>query len=290
MEQKLLSPKSDLIFKKIFGDTKNTDILVGFLQTVLDLPDSDYKQIEIADPHLQPDMPDDKLGILDIKVYTSSGNIVDVEIQLLDMPEMRERIVFYTAKMVTEQIKKGEAYDTIKRAISIVITDFVLIRENQSYHNCYRLCDMQTGSEFTNVLEVNVLELPKLPEQQDNSELWEWLQFLNSESEEELTMLARKNKEINKAVGILRELSADEKTRRVVELEEKARRDERARLNGAKTEGLEEGIEIGRAEGREEGRVAEKMLIAKNLIKNGMSTDTIVEVTGLSAEEIEKLR
>ncbi|NLC43328.1 MAG: hypothetical protein GX783_03490 [Clostridiales bacterium] len=74
---------------------------------------------------------------------------------------MRERIMFYTAKMITEQIGKGEEYDTIKRVISIVITDYRLIPENEQYHNRYQLYDSKTGSRFTDLLEVDALEYEK---------------------------------------------------------------------------------------------------------------------------------
>ncbi|MDL2248615.1 Rpn family recombination-promoting nuclease/putative transposase, partial [Tyzzerella sp. OttesenSCG-928-J15] len=203
MEKELLSPKSDLIFKLIFGDNKNTDILADFLQAVLDLPESEYSHLEIVDPHLQPETPERKLGILDVKLHTNSGKVVNIEIQVADVSPMRERIVFYTSKMITEQIGKGDNYNAIKKVISIVITDYRLIPENEEYHNRYHLYDKNTGSKFTDILEINVLELPKVPKETDNSQLWNWLRFLKSEREEELSMLAEKNKKIEKAVGVL---------------------------------------------------------------------------------------
>ena len=298
MQQSLLSRKTDIVFRKIFGDANNTDILASFLQAVLDLPASEYERIEIDDPHLLPDIPGDKLGILDVKLHTRSGNVVDIELQLLNTPAFRKRIIFYTARMLAEQIKAGEDWRSIERAISIVITDFVLINENESYYNRYRLYDNKTGSEFTNAIEINVLELPKLSQKQDDSELWEWLRFLNSENEEELTMLAENNLAIKKAVGVLRELSADERTRMIAEREEKARRDELTRMRGAEEKGFDRGVGVGvergrkegREEGREEGLLEGKKQIAKNMIIAGLSTDAIIQMTGLSAKDIEELK
>lgn len=281
MEINLLSPKSDFIFKLIFGDQRNVDILAAFLQSVLDLPEKEYTKLTVVDPHLKPETADDKLGILDVKIHTKSGKVINVEIQVSDIPQMRERIAFYTAKMVTEQISKGEDYAAIRKVISIVIADYRLIQENESYHNRYRLYDIETGSQFTDMVEVNVLELPKLPGENDSTELWEWMLFLKSTREEDLAMLAEKNPQIKKAVGVLKELSQDERTRLLYEEREKARRDYQARVSGA----FERGLLKGRNEGVNEGLLK----AAKNLLQMKMTIQEIIDVTGLSREEIKNL-
>ncbi len=270
MENKILSPKSDLIFKLIFGDNRNIDILADFLQSVLDLPKVEYSHITIVDPHFRQETIDDKLGILDVKLHTKNGKIIDVEIQVSDVPQMRERILFYSSKMITEQIGKGGSYK-LKKVISIVITDYNLITENDTYHNKYLLYDKNTGSKFTDVLEINTLELPKLPIAEDHTMLWNWLQFLKSSDEEELAMLAQKSPQIEKAVGILKVLSQDERTRLLYEEREKARLDNQARLEGA----------------FEQGGTSKAIRIAKNALKKNMPLHEIVAITELSYEEIE---
>ena len=298
MKKKLLSPKSDFIFKKIFGDHHNTDILAAFLQTVLDLPEDEYEQLVIVDPHLKKESSGDKMGILDVKIHTKSGSIINVEIQVSSVPQMRERIAFYTAKMITEQIGDGEEYDVIKRVISIIISDYRMIQENEQYHNRYRLYDPNTCSQFSDILEVNVLELPKLPSVNDNTELWDWMKFIKFEREEDLSMLAKKNPKIKKTVGILMELSQDERARLLYEEREKARRDDMARYRGAKqeglekglVEGLEKGLEKGLVEGLEKGREERQIEIARNALKKKLSVEDIAEITGLTHQDIEKLR
>jgi predicted transposase/invertase (TIGR01784 family) len=276
-DDRILLPKSDLIFKRIFGAQKNADILRGFLESVLDLPPSEYKKLTIVDPHLQIEDPADKYGILDVKLNTLSGKSIDIEIQLLDTYEMRERIIWYLSKMVTEQVSKSDDYIVLKKVISILITDFRLIEENEDYHNCYHLYNPKNGSEFTDLIEVNTLELPKLPCIKDDTKLWEWLKFLTSTHKEEFTMLAQNNPDIEKAVGVLMELSADEQTRLLYESREKARWDEMARMRGSK------------AEGRAEGEKKKAIEVARKLLQRGIQTDIIVETTGLPPEKIANL-
>ncbi len=245
MSKEYLSPKSDLIFKMIFGDEKNVDILTAFLKSVLNISIDEYQELKIVDPHLKLYTPNDKLGVLDIKIITKNGISIDIEIQIVNVPQMRERIVFYTSKMITEQISKGESYANIKKVISIVITDYTLIKENSDYHNTYRLYDKTTGSEFTDVLEINTLELSKLPQNEDKSELWNWLTFLKSKKEEEFEMIAQKSPELNKEVCVLAQLSQDEKTKLLAEEQEKAQKDYNACIKGAYDSGIEKGIEKG---------------------------------------------
>jgi len=88
-------------------------------------------------------------------------------------------------------------------------------------------------------------------------------------------MLAKKGPELKKAVGVLKELSADERTRMLAEAREKARRDEVSRRNRARREGREEGIKIGEERGREEGH---KDIL--KLLKSGKSADEIIREYG----------
>jgi predicted transposase/invertase (TIGR01784 family) len=285
MTQHFLSPRIDVIFKILFGDGRDIDILTDFLKAVLKLPAEDYAEVSVVDPYLSRDLPEDKLGILDVKVKTKTGKIVDVEIQVDPHPQMRERVIFYQAKMITEQIGNGEGYAKIQRVISIIITDHVLIPENDTYHNRYTLRDPQTGSEFTQLLEVNTLELPKLPQAGDGAELWDWMKFLNARNTEDLTMLTTKNPMIHKAVAKLQVLSEDEQTRLLAESREKLQRDNAARMQDAERKGLERG----REEGREEGRTEERRAFARKLLEDNHPIEEIMKYTGLSREEIRAL-
>jgi predicted transposase/invertase (TIGR01784 family) len=80
MNKPFLSPKCDIVFKILFGDGRDIDLLTDFLQSTLDLPAEDYEEVTLADPHLSRENLGDKLGILDIKVKTRSGKVLDVEV------------------------------------------------------------------------------------------------------------------------------------------------------------------------------------------------------------------
>jgi predicted transposase/invertase (TIGR01784 family) len=271
MDKKNILPvKSDVIFRLFFADERNVEFLVSFLKSALDLPEDDYSEIEIADPHLLREYPADKLGIIDVKLKTKSKKIVHIEIQISVTQELKNRIVFYDAKLVTEQIDSGDDYAAVKRVISIIVTDEELIAASHRYHHRFTLYDKDAGVEFTDLLEVHSLELSKLPRDADGTPLYDWARFIAAETEEELDMLAERNQTISRAVVKLRELSTDEKARDIYERREKQRRDESMRERWAVKQSHFE--------------------IAKNMMANDEPIDKILRYTGLTREEIEGLR
>ena len=74
MDYEIISPIDDWIFKLLFGDDRRKNLLINLLKTFVELPGEEY-ELTFLDTHLKPEMEDDKLGILDVKVKTKSGKI-----------------------------------------------------------------------------------------------------------------------------------------------------------------------------------------------------------------------
>jgi predicted transposase/invertase (TIGR01784 family) len=286
---KLLRVKLDYVFKLIFGDQRNTDILAGFLKSVLDIPDDEYLFLTVIDPHLKKESLDDKYAILDVKVHTKSGIVIHVEIQVESIDYMEQRIIYDQSKMITEQVKSGDHWRVINRVVTIVITDFPFPPSGTSYHHAFSF-RTKDGLEFSRLKEIHTLDLSKLPSINDDTYLWSWAKFMKSDnSEEELDMLAEKSPELKRAVGVLKELSADERTRMLAEEREIGRRNYLSGLEGAEQKGRQEGIQEGIQKGRQEGRQEERKGIARNLLLINMSVEEISKATGLTREEVESL-
>jgi len=272
---KLLSPKVDIIFKLLFGDERSIEILIDFLKAVLNLPDDEFDEVTIVDPHLLREYDSDKLGILDVKVKTRTKKVIDIEIQVKIKPHFVERVIFYQSKMITEQIGAGKDFSKIQRVINIVITDENIIDEYEGgegkYHHRILPCDVETGYQFTDIKEINILELKKLPETDDGSNLWAWMKFLNAESKEELDMLVaeRPQMKIGKAVARLEELSQDEKARMLYESRQM----------------LEWDIKLGQKQASDNRAI----VIAKNLLYRGLSIADVSSDTGMPYNEVEAL-
>ncbi|MDR1488945.1 MAG: Rpn family recombination-promoting nuclease/putative transposase, partial [Desulfovibrio sp.] len=94
---------------------------------------------------------------------------------------------------------------------------------------------------------------------------------------------------IEKAWGVIKVLSGDERARALAEAREKARMDLDSWLGDARYEGRQEGLQEGEQKGRQEGRQEEKFEVAKNLLRMKMPVDDIVKATGLPLDEVKRL-
>ena len=102
-----VKPLNDFIFKKIFGEKGNEDILISFINAVLKRTNKEpIIEIEIIDnKQLTKEVINDKTGIIDVRARTAKGENVDIEVQLNDQGNMDKRILFYWGKMYLENIK-----------------------------------------------------------------------------------------------------------------------------------------------------------------------------------------
>jgi len=297
----ILPPIYDIVFKLVFA--KRPDLLRPLLKSVISLPDGDYGEIEIVDPNIYPEHVDEKLGVLDIKVVLRSKTVIDVEMQKEKVACLRERVLFYCSGMLREQVVSGNDYDSIKRVIGVTITNHVMIPEDGAYHHRYTLYDPETRSEFTDLLEVHILELPKLS-LDDGSDLWWWMRFLTVRTKKELAMIAEKSPMLEKAAARLTEVSEDMHTRHRLESYRLYEMDQRVKARQAKREAeeemrkvkeevrkaeeevrkaeeevrkAEEAARTAKVEGRAEGRV-EGMEKTMELLEQGYTFDEIKKI------------
>jgi predicted transposase/invertase (TIGR01784 family) len=278
MTESILPPKSNTVFQLLFGDQRNVELLADFLKAVIDIPEHEYQNIVIVNPYLPREYPEKKLGIVDIRVTTRSGQIIHVEIQKKSVPEMRDRLIIYDSSLIAGQIDSGKEY-ALKRVISILITNYPLILESPLYHHRFTLYDHRVAVEFTDILKIHTLELPKIPETPEPADVYlcHWLRFLRAETMEELKMVANASPALQKATAKVMKLSKDEHARMLYEAEMKARDYELVRLHAARTEG------------KTEGRTGERIAIARNMLERNIAVADISDITGLSFDEIKKL-
>ena len=131
---------------------------------------------------------------------------------------------------------------------------------------------------MTDKFELDIIELSKIKgKENEKDQLLDWLIFLENPESERVARKMEENENLKEAVEKLERISEDEKMQRIIELREKAIRDEHAIY----AKGLDDGVEKGAKE--------EKIQIAKNMLKEKASIEFIIKVTSLTKEEIEKL-
>jgi predicted transposase/invertase (TIGR01784 family) len=99
----------------------------------------------IVDLHLKREFHGGKESVLDVKARLRSGSVIDVEIQVEMIRDLRERILFDAAKMLTGQIKRGEEYRQMEQVVSIIICDGILLPEEPRRYNTYIVRNARSG-------------------------------------------------------------------------------------------------------------------------------------------------
>lgn len=288
----LLPPKMDFVFKRIFGNEKHPNVLISFLNAVLN-PIDPIESVELKDTTIEKNHLEDKYSRLDVKAITNKGEYINIEIQLKDEYNMIKRSLYYWSKLYEGQLESGENYQKLSRTICINLLDFHLLNHSK-FHSVYRLKDCQTNEELTDVMELHFIELKKMKDVQRvedvKSKLEAWLYFINQPDSELVQELEKVEIEIKEAKAELVRLSGDRKERERYEKRRESRLNEISALAYAEEKGILKGIEQGLEKGLEQGAKQEKIEIAKNLVQKGLDDDFIVETTGLTLEEVKEIK
>ena len=109
--------------KKILRHKANFDILEGFLSELIG---EDVKIKQILESESNKETKDDKFNRVDILVENSKKELVIIEIQNSKEYDYFHRMLFGTAKAITEHIKEGQPYAEVRKIISITIAYFDL--------------------------------------------------------------------------------------------------------------------------------------------------------------------
>ena len=279
----LLDPKVDFVFKRIFGDERNKDVLVHFLNSIFESAHEPLiESVEILNPYLDKDALTDKMSVLDIRARTTTRSLINIEIQLWNAGDMQKRTLYYWAKLYTGQMEEGDQYRTLQKSITVNVLDFITI-ENEQYHNVFHVREDKTGQLLTDALEIHFLELRKLrnellkPEQR----LVRWMLFLSSRTREHMEELAKEDPAMLKALTTLEFLSQDEEARQLYEARQKALHDYASAIGAARDKGL--------TEGRTEGRKERDIEFARQLLAEGEPLERVARLTGLSPLVLQQL-
>lgn len=273
-ENFLMKPKNDYVFKKIFGDAKNKELLISLLDAILQ---EKVLDAQVDNSELLKENISDKKSILDIRATVNNGIEVDIEIQVSRTVYMPARSLYYWSKIYSEQLNIGEKYSGLKKTICINIVDFEATK-SKKYHSTYKVKEIEEHLILTDLLQIHFLEMTKLPKYDENDVLSQWLSFIKANSRGELKKMAVANKEISKALEILETMSQSKEERAAYLSREMALHDEATRI--------EEAIEGGYEKGIEKGAIDKAIIIAKKMIKRGDSIEEVVDITELSTEQV----
>ena len=284
LRREKMSNHLDLVVKRIFGNENNPRILISFLNAVIK-PKDLIQSVQIMNNDIDKESIEDKFSRLDIKAKTNKNELINIEIQIKDEHNMIKRSLYYWSKMFEGQLTEGQKYDTLAKTICINILNFKCLKTKEA-HSIYRLKEINTNEELTDLQEIHFIELPKLPKNEEIKDVFDaWMEFIENPISNKLQKAEMTIQEIKEAKNELLRLSANDKERMKYEDRRAALLDKVSALENAE----EKGIEIGKEIGKKEGEKNKAIEVDKNSLKAGLDIDTISSITGLDKNEIEKL-
>jgi len=295
MFRRLLDPKNDFAFKKVFGTEKNKDILLRFLNDMLDYRNEpQITEVTLQQTILAPEANFQKKPIVDVLCKDAEGNEYIVEMQVNDEKDFGKRAEYYASRAFSNQLIKGGKYNQLKRVIFIAILDFKLFPDELPYKSEHLTTARQNHVNYLTGHTYVFLELEKFPKKKgdlsslttmiekwayffkyaEETEFVEWERFIATDQ-----ILAKAYSELDRAFWDATEMIA-------YEAFHKQEMDYEAQISAV----LAKGEAKGRVEGEAEGEVRANTQTACNLLAMGLSVQDISKATGLSAADVERLK
>ena len=271
---------NDYFIRYFFGLKGDEDLLLSFINAIMiDSNFSTFVSVDILNPFNLSEKANNKESIVDLKATTENGIIVIIEIQTYSTKNFFERTLYYWSKNYSSFLKKGEEYPELKPVISINLIDDILFdKTDNRMHTCYLLKEKNSNKILTDHIQMHYVEIPKFDKNSNvKSELKNWILFLKSNKEEDMSQLLKEDTIFEKAMKKYNYFTDNEELLNEYDKREAYLVYQHSLMRDFKEEGKLEGIKD------------EKYSIAKTLKQMNMDNAYISKATGLPIEEIEKL-
>jgi predicted transposase/invertase (TIGR01784 family) len=290
---KFLAPKNDVAFKKVFGSEKHKDILIHFINDILEFKGNEQiEEVEFLSPIQDAEIASKKQSIVDVLCKDKNGVQIIVEMQIAPTKGFEKRAQYYAAKAYSRQLNSGSEengkYQNLKEVIFIAIADCIIFQGKTAYKSDHVILDKNSHEHDLQDFSFTFIELPKFKKtniSELSTILEKWCFFFKNAaktSEEDLEKLIGSDLVIKQAYDALSQFNWSEPELIAYDQEIKRIRDNIAALDYQYDKGIEKGIERGKTE--------RDIEIAKGMIFKNYPLSDISSLTGLSIAELQKLK
>jgi predicted transposase/invertase (TIGR01784 family) len=303
--EKRINRLNDRFLRYILDGGQGEPILTDFINDALLLEGDDaIESVESLPCDLADDYANMKLSVFDAAIRRADGRTADVEIQFVNRFDFRKRAPYYWSLMHVKKQKECMAYVQIKPTIVICVLAFDMLDDEAGYRNSFKIINEESGRSLCGDLHIVYLELPKFHRQIGrkgipSSGLEKWLLYFTNEDGERMEKAADSKPAISAARKLEAEYRSNEAEMKLYLAEQGRMLDEIGEelafgilLEEAKAETEKVRAEVGRKsqESLEKGVAEGKKTVAVNLLKMGIDVEKTAAATGLSTEEVKKLR
>ncbi|WP_407757876.1 Rpn family recombination-promoting nuclease/putative transposase [Archangium sp.] len=252
-------PKTDFVFKRIFGTEEHKPLLVALLNGLLELDEAHrVVEVELLSAEQRPKVQELKYSIVDVKCTDARGTHYVVEMQVLNVEGFEKRVVYNVAKAYTGQLDAGQTYPDLDDVIGVTICDFELWPQREAPRvpmlSRWRMQEQHGGARGLGQLQFVFLELPKYDASRPPRTVVEkWAYFFREASNLEMVPEVLAEQPFRDALEAARAAGFTEEEWDAYIRAGMALQDERGALSLARKQGLQEGRQEGLQEGRQEG-------------------------------------
>ena len=278
-EKKFISLLSDTTFKHFFKIEDYKEFFNTIIKPIINMDIKDFKLYD-AELNSGNEKRDYRLDILLVSDLVDL--VISIEMNQFPSEETKYKDRLYVYALLAKSLNSGE--DIKKKKV-------IQINFNKEKHpyvskGSFYLMDKVTNREIKDfeIYEVYLENYKGIRYNGDNKEE-AYLSLFTANSYEELREIAGNDKEALKIVDELERLGLDDKFGLAYDNELMQKK----MINTARNWGYDDGKADGKAEGLEEGAKAEKIEIAKNLLKDGIPIEIVSRNTGLSVEKLEEI-
>ena len=315
LTEKFVNPFTDYGFKKLFGEEPNKDLLLDFLNELLKEEQGRIVSLTYLKNEQLGRSELDRRAIFDLYCENERGEKFIVELQKTKQKFFKDRTLYYATFPIQEQSKIAEWIFELKAVYTIAFLDFVFDEDKdnpEKFRYDIKLTDIQTKKVFYDKLTFIYLEMPKFNKtlEQLETRFEKWLYVIKNLHKFERIPDRLKEKIFIKLFETAEIAKFTLEQARTYEDSLKYYRDLKATFDTMYEEGLKKGIEQGIEKGIEQGiekgieqgiepgieqgieKGIEKGVekVAINALKMGLSINEIINLTGLSLEQIEQLK
>ena len=181
---RFIDVRTDFAFKKVFGSKESKDILMSFLNAMLDFGKNPIVDLTIINPYQMPSIDGLKETYVDIKAQLESGSTVIIEMQVYNQTGFGQRILSNLAKAYSTQLLPGDQYVKHNPVIALTVTDFMMFKEEalaSSVITRFQFIETAHLIHYPyNEMEMVFVELPKFEKTESElvSTADKWLFFI----------------------------------------------------------------------------------------------------------------
>jgi predicted transposase/invertase (TIGR01784 family) len=240
-------PKTDFVFKRIFGAESHKHLLIELLNALLEL-DGPRRILELE--HLSPEqhvaVPEMKLSIVDVKCTDAEGRRYVVEMQVLNVEGFEKRVVYNASKAYVMQLRQAEHYPTLCDVVAVTICDFSLWPDTRSPEvpmlSRWRMQEQHNGARGLSQVQYVFLELPKYAKgEEPTTTVEKWAYFFRETENLDLVPPSLAGEPYRDALDVARTARFSPDEWEAYERAKMAEQDARGMLTLARREGKTEG-------------------------------------------------